>query len=171
MSSAREEQPTRSARSRGEWALFLWISVVLSLALVVALAALFVLPVRTSPRVGVATAALLMPEQRTTWAPSRNLTIPSGATISAVVAQWTTGGNYSMNLTIGTCLFQGCLPPTTPLLYSATNASNGGFGWACGHPWYCEDTYYEVDPTQSSDRSWTLSWEVYYNFTASTPLV
>jgi hypothetical protein len=185
--------PGRAANSRRDpngptWRTFAIAVLAILVATVVAVAALATLPMRTVNRTGTAWSTEELPGNYTgPWWTYRvggdpplaaNISLPTGANATSIVAHFGTVGGWRMNLSVGNqCAFRaGCLPAGPPpppgnwLIYSVANATQGDFGWACEVHWSCNFQIW-LHTSGTASEAWTLTWEVAYNYTATEPLL
>jgi hypothetical protein len=178
--------------SRASWASrpLLWqiLSAILIVVLIV-LAVLIEVPIRSVPETGVErhsltatnqsewlTTAVFLPGathcgQQGVWysCDTSSNTGWNGAS-SWTTLNWSTSEGREM-----TFQMYGYIGPNpnarASLLYSAENASFGVYGFQCGSgPEYCGDPF-EIVTNDSTGEVWVLQWAVVYSFTSTVPLV
>lgn len=177
MAPASPTHPSRDDPNGPTWRSLALVSLALLVTVVVVVAALTVVPVRSVPRVGVAYSTERFPGNGSlVFDPRANISFPSGATLTSIAANYSIGGGYRLNLTVGWCLpgFGICgpsIPSFYPTIYHEVNRSYGAFGWACGQPYACNGRDPEMYVYGALGQSWTLSWEVTYNYTATEPFL
>ncbi len=67
--------------------------------------------------------------------------------------------------------FYGTDQPYPFLLYDVENLSFGGYSFHCGdQPRSCGEPFY-IDTNDTTGRTWTLEWEIVFNYPAAEPLL
>lgn len=172
------------------WRAVALMFLIMLVALIVALAVLVTAPARTVMTSGEQWTGEELPGNYTSPWPEYKIvgstvaaiiTLPAGANVTAVVAQFAPLGGWQMDLFVGgMCDFRiGCIPagPGPPTgdwyLYSALNATEGSFGWEGGtpsHPFWGPGPLW-LHTNGTGNDAWTLSWSVYYTYPTIEPFL